>query len=257
MKFYEFGASNLPVMLLLPGTCYNWRANFGEVLPLLESDFHVVCVSYDGFDETENTVFPDILNETEKIEAYIKDKHRGHICAAYGCSLGGSFVGILLQRGVIHIDHAILGSSDLDQETGLTAKLKSLIVAGLLTKILHTGKLPGWMRRRMRKKPPELRAYTEKFLRLFCGDAALALVKRQSVYNQFYSDLVTPVEDEISVSGTAVHCFYAEKMGAKYLARYEKHFKAPDIRRFDLQHEELLLCLPQRWAAEVRACCGI
>lgn len=257
MKFYESGASNLPLILLLPGTCCNWRANFGKVLPLLEPDFHVVCASYDGFDENENTVFPDMLTETAKIEAYIKEKDGGHIRAAYGCSLGGSFVGILVQRGDIHIDHAILGSSDLDQETGLTAKLKSRVMAGMLTKILHTGKLPGWMRRRMRKEPPEAREYAEKFFRLFCGDGAMDFVKRQSVYNQLHSDLVTPVKEKIFVPGTAVHCFYAEKMGAKYLARYRKHFKDPDIRRFDLQHEELLLRFPKKWAEEVRACCGI
>ena len=56
MKFHEFGGPNVPVILLLPGTCCHWRANFGAVIPLLEKDFRVVCVSYDGFDETELTV---------------------------------------------------------------------------------------------------------------------------------------------------------------------------------------------------------
>ncbi len=84
----------------------------------------------------------------------------------------------------------------------------------------------------------------------------MAFVKKQSVYNQFYSDLVTPVEEHISVPGTTVHCFYAEKMGEKYLARYQKHFKGPDIRRVCLQHEELRVCYPEKWASEIRACCG-
>ena len=92
MKFYHFGDKTFPVILLLPGTCCHWKLNFGEVIPLLESYFHVVCVSYDGFDETEQTVFTDMLAETEKIEQYIQEHFHGHICAAYGCSLGGSFV---------------------------------------------------------------------------------------------------------------------------------------------------------------------
>ena len=39
------------------------------MIPLLERDFHVLCVSYDGFDETEQTEFPSMLAETEEIEA--------------------------------------------------------------------------------------------------------------------------------------------------------------------------------------------
>ena len=84
-------------------------------------------MSYDGFDETEDTVFPDMPTETEKIEAYIQETYGGHIHAAYGCSLGGSFVGLLVQRKNIHIDHAILGSSDLDQDAIWKAKLKCKI----------------------------------------------------------------------------------------------------------------------------------
>ena len=71
MKVYEFGADTAPVILLLPGTCCHWKSNFGQVIPLLQRDFRVLCVSYDGFDETESTEFPTMLAETEKIEAYI------------------------------------------------------------------------------------------------------------------------------------------------------------------------------------------
>ena len=41
----------------------------------------------------------------------------GRLHAAYGCSLGGSFVGLLMQRRNIHMAHGILGSSDLDQDS--------------------------------------------------------------------------------------------------------------------------------------------
>ena len=54
MKFYTFGEVEKPVILLLPSTCCHWKLNFGEVIPLLQNQFHVVCVSYDGFDETED-----------------------------------------------------------------------------------------------------------------------------------------------------------------------------------------------------------
>lgn len=257
MKFYTFGAAENPVLLLLPGTCCHWQANFAEVTPLLTPSFHVVCVSYDGFDETEDTVFPTMAEETAKIEAYIQSQFGGRICAAYGCSLGGSFVSLLVQRRVIHLDHAILGSSDMDQGGGLAAILQGKVMAPVLAGILHKGRLPGWMQHWVNKQPPEVREYLEKFVALFCGGGRMRFVKKASIYNQFYSDLVTPVGEDIAVEGTTVHCFYAVKMGEQYEARYRRHFRAPDIRRYDLRHEELLVHYPESWAAEVCACCGL
>ena len=111
------------------------------MLPLLDSDFYVVCVSYDGFDETEQTVFPD-----------------------------------------------------LDQDYQMAAKLKTAII--------------------------------------------------------------TPLQKDISRPETTIHCFYAVKMGEKYLQRYRMHFNKPDIRWHDMQHEELLIVHPGQWVEEIRACCS-
>ncbi len=225
------------------------------MIPLLEKDFHVVCTSYDGFDETEQTVFPDMLTEAAKIEDYIQANVDGHIRAAYGCSMGGSFVGLLIQRGNIRIDHGILGSSDLDQSSGLSARLQARLIADVLHGIFQKGRLPGWMQKRLEKKAPEERAYMDRMLEMFgVGSTDMAFVQKKSIYNQFCSDLLTPLEDGIFVPGTAVHIFYAVKMGERYEARYRQHFKDPDIRTHDMQHEELLVCHPQQWADEVRRC---
>ena len=250
MKFYTFGEKSNPAILLLPGTCCHWQKNFGEVIPFLERDFYVVCASYDGFDETENTIFPDMLTETEKIERYIREQFNGYIRAAYGCSLGGSFVGLLVQRRNIHINQAILGSSDLDQDLVWKAKLKCAIAIPLLHKIVSTGAYPKALQGLMEKKRTP---YRDKFMAMFgIGNGGLPFMKRESVYNQFYSDLITPLNENIAVLGTTVHCFYAEKMGQQYLDRYRKYFKNPVILRFDMEHEELLVLYPERWVDEVK-----
>lgn len=258
MKFYTFGEKEQPVIFLFPGTCCHWRANFEGVVPLLSQHFQVVCVSYDGFDETEETEFSDMLTEAEGIEAYIQENFGGHICAAYGCSLGGSFVGLLLQRGNVHIDHGILGSSDLDQSGVLAAKLQTAIVAPMFAGMLKKGKTPGFIKKRLAKLPEEEQTYYKKLLGMMgIGSTHMAFVTKKSISNQFYSDLVTPLENSISVQGTTVHCFFAAKMGEKYLERYRKHFAAADIRRHELQHEELLMRYPQEWTQEVLLCCGM
>ena len=38
MKIYAFGKEDAPVILLLPGTCCQWKGNFLHVIPLLEAD---------------------------------------------------------------------------------------------------------------------------------------------------------------------------------------------------------------------------
>ena len=121
MKVYTFGDAEKSAVLLLPGTCCHWESNFGQVIPLLASDFRVLCVSYDGFDETERTEFPTMLEETAKIEDWIRANCGGHIRAAYGCSLGGSFVGLLLRARLVRrttcpngcrCDYTICGDRD-------------------------------------------------------------------------------------------------------------------------------------------------
>ena len=119
--------------------------------------------------------------------------------------------------------------------------------------IVSTGEYPKVLRGLMEKKRTP---YRDKFMAMFgIGKGGLSFMKRESVYNQFYSDLITPLEVGICVPGTTVHCFYAAKMGEEYLARYNKHFEAPIIHRFDVEHEELLLLYPEQWAAQVREVC--
>lgn len=252
MKIYTFGDENAPVLLLLPGTCCHWKGNFGHVIPLLERDFRVLCVSYDGFDETEQTEFPSMLEETAKIEDYIKTHCGGHIRAAYGCSLGGSFVGLLAARGNVHMDYGILGSSDLDQARKLTAKLQTELLLPLIYHLIRDGSFKSrFLQKRMDKRSEEMDDYVKAFMGMFGG--ARPYVTMRSCKNQFYYDLITPLPDKLDVPGTQIHIFYALKMGEKYRERYERHFAQPVIHEQDMQHEELLACHPEEWAQLVKS----
>jgi hypothetical protein len=255
MKVYTFGDRKNPVILLLPGTCCHWKNSFEKVIPLLTQDFYVACISYDGFDETEDTVFPGMLEETAKIESYISENFDGKVECAYGCSLGGSFVGLLIQRKNIHINHGILGSSDLDQMPRLPAYIFCKIGAAMFYKMFQKGKLPGFMQKRIEqaKTDPYIREMLDMFGINRCD---LTYIKKESIFRQTYTDYITPLENQIQAPGTKVHIFYATKMGEKYLKRYQNHFANPDIRYHNLQHEELLVCEPQKWVDEVKKCCN-
>lgn len=251
MKVYSFGDTNAPAILLLPGTCCHWKGNFEKVVPLLMDTYHVLCVSYDGFDETENTEFTTMIEETEKIESYIQAHCGGHIRAAYGCSLGGSFVGLLAARQNIRMDYGILGSSDLDQASPFAAKLQTNLLLPLIYPVIRDGQFKSrFLQKRLEKRQAEMGDYVKEFMNMLGG--ARPYVTLQSCKNQFYSDLVTPLPDKINVPGTEIHIFYALKMGEKYRERYVRHFAHPAIHEQDLQHEELLACYPAQWAALVK-----
>ena len=135
----------------------------------------------------------------------------------------------------------------------MESKLKCKIVVPLLHKIVSAGEYPKALQGLMEKKRTP---YRDKFMSMFgIGNGGLPFMKRESVYNQFYSNLVMPLEENICVHGTTVHCFYAEGMGEEYLSRYRKHFKDPVIHRFDMEHEELLVLYPEQWVQKITEVC--
>ncbi len=157
-----------------------------------------------------------MLEETEKIEAYLKTHCGGHIRAAYGCSLGGSFVGLLAARQNIHMDYGILGSSDLDQASPLAASLQTDFLLPLIYPVVRDGKIKAkFLQKRLDKRAKESGDYVKAFLKMF-GDAR-PYVTMQSCKNQFYSDLITPLPDKIHIPGTEI----------PYLLRFEDGQKIP------------------------------
>lgn len=192
------------------------KRNFGHMIPLLQEHFYVLCASYDGFDETEDSTFPNMLIETAKLENYIQKNLGGQLFAAYGCSLGGSFVGLMVQR-----------------KNPYPARNPRKLRSGSGQQLWNLGDgesydASSWKNASQRKasslgkKKMEEKAgaeYAQAMLQLFGCSAAtqelpsMAFVSNTSIFNQFFSDMVTPLEDDIYVSGTKIHCFYAVKMG--------------------------------------------
>lgn len=150
------------------------------------------------------------------------------------------------------MDCGILGSSDLDQASPLTASLQTDFLLPLIYPVVRDGKIKAkFLQKRLDKCAKESGDYVKAFLKMF-GEAR-PYVTMQSCKNQFYSDLITPLPDKIHVPGTEIHIFYALKMGAKYRARYQQHFAHPVLHEQNLQHEELLACHPEQWAHLVKS----
>lgn len=211
MKLYESGDSSKPVIFLFPGTCCLY-SSFDHVLDGLHSYFYTVTVSYDGFDPNEKTEFYSMEDECEKIEQEIKKKYCGRIKAAYGCSLGGSFVSLLIQRKRIHIEHGIIGSSDMDEAGNLVAKIQASMVVPFMYKMVHTGALPKFMQKKLNKTDGAKKELYNGFLNMFgIGKGGSPWITKQSIYNQFYSDLITKSSMELMCRELQSMCFTQQR----------------------------------------------
>ena len=234
MQFDEMGMTAGRTLMLLPGTACDYQTNFGSVLDKLAEKNHLVCVNYDGFDGS-GLIFPDMITVTEKIERYILDNYDGRIDGAIGSSLGSSFVGQLIQRENVHLDHGIFGSPDLDQSGKFMAWLQSKLVVPLLAGFTGNEKKKAKTREKL-KSIFEMNDNTaDKFM------ACFEKFDPESIKNEYYTDLLTWLKDDIFVDHTKVNFIYAKKMGEKFLKRYKKYFRDPEIREFDMQHEQWLL----------------
>ncbi len=233
MKFVEMGNLTGKTIMLLPGTCCDWETNFGTVIDRLSEKYHLICVNYDGFDGSDD-IFPDMMTVVEKIENYIIENHNGRIDGAIGSSLGSSFVGQLILRERVHLDHGIFGSPDLDQSGKIAAKLQSKLVVPLLTSFTKNEKKQNKSKEMLKKYFLMDDENAEKFMTCF------SKFNPESIKNEYYTDLLTHLRNDINVEHTRAHFIYANKMGKKYLKRYKKYFHNPDIREFNMQHEQWL-----------------
>ena len=233
MQFDEMGNAAGKTLFLLPGTACDYQTNFGSVLDRLGEKYHLVCVNYDGFDGSDR-IFPDMLTVTEKIERYVIENYGGRIDGAIGSSLGSSFVGQLIQRQKVHLDHGIFGSPDLDQSGRFSAWLQSKLVVPLLTSFTVSEKKKAKTREKLKAFFEMSDETADRFM------ACFSKFSPESIKNEYCSDLLTWLQDDIHVEHTRAHFIYASKMGEKYLKRYKKYFRDPEIREFDMQHEQWL-----------------
>ena len=233
MQFDEMGVMTGKTLMLLPGTACDYQTNFASVLDQLGEKYHLICVNYDGFDGSD-LIFPDMITVTEKIECYITEHFGGSIDGAIGSSLGSSFVGQLIQRKNVHLDHGIFGSPDLDQCGKFPAWLQSKLVVPLLTSFTKGEKKKAKTREKIKSFFEMSDETADRFMSCF------EKFSPESIKNEYYTALLTWLDDDIHVAHTKVYFIYATKMGEKYLKRYQKYFRDPEIRAFDMQHEQWL-----------------
>lgn len=257
MKIHVYGNKGKTELMLLPGNCLNGQDVFATVIELLRDTYHIICVCYDGFDGNEKSVFKDMETEAKTIESYIQENYDGKVFAAYGSGLGGSLVAFMAQRGKIVFTHAIIGSTDFDYPSRAVAWLESRLFGPSFYKMIHTG-VP---MKAVAKDMAGLSAkdsYLRQLRLMGVGRNGLSYVRKESVTNQFYSEWVTRIKDDIEIEGTSFYYVLAGKMGEEYVKRCRKHFKKIEIitHPHNQKAEELLFSYPEEWGMMIRRITG-
>ena len=70
MEIKKFGREDGKSIMLLHGNLMCWR-QFEDIIPLLEKEFCVYAVSFDGFDGTGTITYTTAEEQAGKLEAYI------------------------------------------------------------------------------------------------------------------------------------------------------------------------------------------
>ena len=120
MKFYEFGDSGNPAIMCLPGNFMTHR-QFENIVPMLEPEYHVITVSFDGYDETGETVYTTGEDQARKLADYIRNHLGGKIDLVYAESLGsipavfltrmeGLQIGGIIVSGAEYMNYGIFNS---------------------------------------------------------------------------------------------------------------------------------------------------
>ena len=153
MKFYEFGNAGNPTILCLPGNFMTHR-QFENIVPMLEQEYHVITVSFDGYDETGETVYTTGEEQAKKLATYIRENLGGKIDLVYAESLGSIPAAFLTRMEGLHIGGIILSGAEYMNYgifNSLAIKLFAPMTYKLMTKIVNSGevKFPAFLKIKM------------------------------------------------------------------------------------------------------------
>lgn len=166
MKFYEFGIENSKTIMLLPGNMMTHR-QFEKIVPMLANKYHVITVSFDGFDETGKTTYTTAKKQAEKIAAFIRNNLNGRIGLVLSESLGGAPAAFLTRSKTISIGGIIMDGASYWNLGILNPIAKNTLYKipyGIVSKAKKNGKfsMPSWLLKSMGLTQEEINSITHQ-----------------------------------------------------------------------------------------------
>lgn len=248
MKFYEFGNKSGKTIMCLPGNFMTHR-QFEKIVPLLKTEYHIITVSFDGYDETGETVYTTGKEQAEKLAEYIRDQLNGKIDLVYAESLGSIPAAFLTRFDDIQIGGVILSGAEYMNYgifNTLAINLFAPMTYKLMTKIIHTKevKFPKFLLIKMGISNDTFRPMLEQA----CQNLTLETTKAtfwEAV--KIYPEYMSKWEPNPDIR---LACWYGEKEMnmKKAIKNLKRAFPNMEVRPFEglghgeiMAHEELLV----------------
>lgn len=135
--------------MLLHGNLMCWR-QFEDVIPLLEEEFDVYAVSFDGFDGTGKTTYTTAQEQADKLEDYLPQNCGGTLDLLFAESLGCGPAVCLKASKNIRIRRMILSGPEY-LDFGILNPLILKIMPQKQYQTAKTKTMPAWALRFMRQ----------------------------------------------------------------------------------------------------------
>lgn len=248
MKIYEYGKKNKVSIMCLPGNFMTHR-QFENIVPMLENDYQVITVSFDGYDETGETTYTTAKEQARKLATYIKKELDGRIDLVYAESLGSIPAAFLTQFKDIQIGGVILSGAEYMNYgifNNLAISLFAPMTYKLISKITRTKevKFPKFLLIKMGISNETFKPMLEQA----CRNLTLETTKAtfwEAV--RFYPEYMRTWEPN---SNVRIACWYGEKEMnmKKAIKNLKRAFPNIEIRPFKglghgeiMAHEKLLV----------------
>ena len=223
MEIKHFGKQNGKTILLLHGNLMCWR-QFEDVIPLLEPDFSVYAVSFDGFDGTGETTYTTAQAQAEKLEEFLLRELHGRLDVLFAESLGCGPAVLLKGSAKVQIGHMILSGPEY-LDFGI---LNGLILKIMPQKQYETARkktMPAWALRFMGQTEEGM----QKMMRRIPDNISLESVRATWAAGLYLYRTQFPVQEDADVA-----CWYGEKEGhmKKAIERLQKAYPRLTVRGF-------------------------
>lgn len=223
MEIKHFGDSQGKSVLLLHGNLMCWR-QFEDLIPLLEKDYSVYAVSFDGFDGSRSTTYTTAQTQADKLEDFLCTELGGHVDMLFAESLGCGPAVLLKSSPKVKIDHMILsGPEYLD-----FGVLNGLILKVMPPKQYETARkktMPVWALRFMGQTEQGMQTMMSRIP----DNISLESVRATWAAGLYLYRTDFPVQPEAKVA-----CWYGEKEGhmKKAIQRLRRAYPKLTVRCF-------------------------
>lgn len=252
MKFYKYGKENGKTILLLPGNMMTHR-QYEKIVPILEKKYHVITVSFDGFDETGETTYTTAEKQAEKLASFVRENLNGRIDLVLSESLGGAPAAFLTRCKGLSIGGLILDGTSYWNLGILNPIAKNTLYKipyGIVSKANKKGQLsmPAWLLKSMGLTQEEINSMTHQM----CLSVSAETLKATFIEGIDFYNYVEKWEPRTDIP---IACWYGENESnmKKAVKTLKKAFPNAEEHAFaGMGHGELVMD-EMRFVKEIEA----